>query len=95
MLKDGRNCKAVFFYNEVEEDDIRGEHHDETGYIDASMLQRHVPNLDADYYYCGPLPFLQAIEKALDSLSIPAERRHSEAFVPDPSFLLTADTAAA
>jgi nitric oxide dioxygenase len=85
------HVKAVIFYNEVEEDDIRGEHHDESGYIDASMLKQHLPHLDADFYFCGPIPFLRAIEGALDALYVPTERRHSEAFVPDPSFLLEAE----
>ncbi len=89
------HIKALIFYTEVEEDDIRGEHHDESGYIDASMLKKHLSTLDADFYFCGPIPFLRAIENALDQLGVPAERRRSEAFAPDPTFLLNAETSVA
>lgn len=82
------NARAVIFYNEVEEDDICGEHYDEIGFIDAEMLNRHVPSLDAEFYFCGSVPFMRAIEAALASLSVPQQRRHSEAFGPDPTFLL-------
>lgn len=82
------NTKAVIFYNDVEEDDIFGEHHDETGFIDAEMLRKHVTDLDADFYYCGPVPFLRAIESALATLRIPPAQQKSEAFAPDPLLLL-------
>jgi nitric oxide dioxygenase len=85
------DVKAVIFYDEVKQDDIQGEHHDEEGFIDASMLEHHLPTLDADFYFCGPLPFLKAIEDALDSLSVPKHRRNSEAFSPAPSFLTEID----
>jgi nitric oxide dioxygenase len=89
------NLKAVIFYNEVEEDDIRGVHHDESGYIDADMLKRHLSTVDADFYFCGPVPFLRAIERALDALGVPLDRRRSEAFAPDPSLLMELESAAA
>jgi nitric oxide dioxygenase len=81
------HVKAVIFYNEVEEDDILGEHHDESGFVDAEMLRAHLWTLDADFYFCGPVPFLRAIDKALDTLESPMSSRRSEAFAPDPSFI--------
>ncbi|HTF69260.1 MAG TPA: NO-inducible flavohemoprotein [Edaphobacter sp.] len=95
IARNHSNVKAVIFYNEVEEDDNRGEHHDESGYIDASMLRKHLSTLDADFYFCGPIPFLRAIEDALDQLGVPVERRRSEAFAPDPTFLLDTEAAIA
>jgi nitric oxide dioxygenase len=95
IARNHSHVKVVVFYNEVEEGDIRGEDHDESGYIDASMLQRHLSTLDADFYFCGPVPFLRAIDNALDDLGVPVERRRSEAFAPDPTFLLHSDTAVA
>jgi len=89
------NTKAVVFYTEVNETDIKGEHHDESGFIDADMIRRYVPDLDADYYVCGPVPILRAIEAALDSLQVPRNRQHSEAFAPDPTLLMERDTGVA
>lgn len=85
------NTKAVVFYVEVDTADVRGVHHDESGFIDAEMIRHHVPDLDADFYVCGPVPFLRAIEHALDSLGVPKNRQHSEAFAPDPSLLMERD----
>ena len=85
------NVKAVILYNEVDDDDIQGEHHDEQGVIKASTLARHLPTLDADFYLCGSPRFLKAIEDVLDSLSVPKHRRNVESFAPDPSFLTEID----
>ena len=87
------NTSAAIFYSEIEEDDVLGEHHDESGRIDAEMLRKHVPNLDADFYFCGPVPFLRAIEQALATLDVPLKQQHSEAFAPDPLMLMERDTA--
>lgn len=43
--------------------------------LDAKMLPK-----DADYYLCGPIPFMQVQHKALLELGIPAQNIHSEAF---------------
>lgn len=70
----------------------RGEHHDESGFIDAALLQRHITDLESEFYYCGTVPFLRAIEKALHTLGVPASRQRSEAFAPDSSFLVASET---
>lgn len=79
--------KAVILYENIGTDDIVGEHHDEAGRINAEQLRPHLP-AGADIYYCGPIGFVTAAEDALDALGIPADRRHSEAYAPDPSFAI-------
>ena len=37
-------------------------------------------------YYCGPSGFMEAAERCLDALLVPASLRHSEIFGPDLSF---------
>jgi nitric oxide dioxygenase len=59
------------------------------------MLKRYVPNLNADFYSCGPIPFLRAIKYAWNELGVPAQQQKSEAFTPDPSFLMKRETIAA
>jgi len=49
-----------------------------------------MPEREAEFYYCGPLGFMAAVEGALDDLGVSLERRHSEAFAPDPSFAANA-----
>lgn len=55
-------------------------HYDDvSGIIDASRLDI---GRDADLYACGPAGFLDVVEQAADRIGIPAERRHTERFVP-------------
>ena len=39
-------------------------------------------NPDADYYICGPVPFMQAVVHALKELSVQDEKIHFEFFGP-------------
>jgi len=41
------------------------------------------PFLDADFYLCGPLPFMRSQWRALRDLGVPPERIHREVFGPD------------
>ena len=81
------NIKAVIFYEEIAQDDVRGVHYDEIGRITPDALGPYLPSQQADYYYCGPVGFIAAMEAVLNRLKVPAACRHSEAFAPDPSFL--------
>lgn len=81
------NIKAVVFYGEVGRDDVRWVDYDEVGRITPDALRPYLPSGEADYYYCGPVGFISAVESLLNRLA-PGSRRYSEAFAPDPSFLL-------
>ena len=35
--------------------------HDSEGLIDAELLEDMLPDRDADYYFCGPKPFMMGI----------------------------------
>lgn len=60
---------------------LEGDSCHKTGYIDAAWLQQIVdPN--ADFYFCGPVPFMRTVYSALKELGIPAERIHYEFFGP-------------
>lgn len=86
--------KTIAIYEEAGADDTQGQHHDAVGVISAEVLTLHLPERHADFYYCGPLGFMKAVETALDRLQIPLAQRHSEAFSPDPSFAADARTPA-
>ncbi|MBZ9713592.1 NO-inducible flavohemoprotein [Deinococcus multiflagellatus] len=80
------NIRKVVFYTEVTPDDRPGEHHDEAGLISLDRLRPYLPAGDAEYYYCGPEGFTQAVECILDALQVPAERRLTETFGPSQTF---------
>ncbi len=54
----------------------------EVGYITTDILDRHLPEDRARYQYfmCGPLPMIQAVEKALKGAGVPLSRLQSERY---------------
>ncbi|HEV2678228.1 MAG TPA: NO-inducible flavohemoprotein [Aliidongia sp.] len=90
LARQRSGIEAAIFYETVTPDDVPGVHHDEPGRLGDGALAARLPAEPCDFYICGPLGFMTAVEGILDRLDIPAERRHSEVFVPDPSFLVAA-----
>jgi nitric oxide dioxygenase len=52
------------------------------GYIDLPWLQSIVPTVDASFYFCGPVPFMKAVNQALREWGVPDTDRHYEFFGP-------------
>ncbi|MFO7640195.1 MAG: ferredoxin reductase family protein [Candidatus Competibacteraceae bacterium] len=54
----------------------------ETGYIDAELLDRHLPDdaPDIDYFVCGPPPMMDQVEPALNARGVDTLRLYSERF---------------
>jgi len=54
----------------------------ETGYITAAMLAKHLPEdrLHREYFLCGPVVMMNAVDNSLRQLGIPIENTHSEPF---------------
>ncbi len=54
----------------------------ETGYITADVLRRYLPRQHKrfQYFICGPTPLMDAMEKALPELGVPADKIHTERF---------------
>jgi nitric oxide dioxygenase len=53
-----------------------------TGFITAELIGSLLPGRDADYYFCGPQPFMVAIYHDLLKWGIPASQVHFEFFGP-------------
>jgi NAD(P)H-flavin reductase len=51
-------------------------------YIDAGVLERHLPAPYAEhaYFICGPDLMMDAIEEALGALEVPMSKYHSERY---------------
>ena len=50
--------------------------------FDAELLEDMLPERDADYYFCGPKPFMIGIYHNLLKWGIPASQVHFEFFGP-------------
>jgi nitric oxide dioxygenase len=84
-----RRCphvRAVIYYEEIGHNDIKGREYDEQGRITTGSLRRYLLQGDAEYYYCGPLGFMTAVNSILDELGVPLAKRYSETFAPSASF---------
>ncbi|RYL92098.1 NO-inducible flavohemoprotein [Sporolactobacillus sp. THM7-4] len=52
------------------------------GRIDEDWLKHVIQTTDADYYFCGPLPFMKFIYTVLKSWNVPDSQVHYEFFGP-------------
>ncbi|WP_348269777.1 NO-inducible flavohemoprotein [Edaphobacter paludis] len=81
------HARALVYYEKVTPADVQGRDFDVAGRISIDSLRPYLPQQPADFYYCGPVGFMGAVEGVLDSLNVPLADRYSEAFAPDPSFV--------
>lgn len=58
----------------------QGVDYDHVGRIEISKIKNQVILPEADYYLCGPLPFMLEMEKQLTSNGVNKEKIHSEVF---------------
>ncbi|WP_057915156.1 NO-inducible flavohemoprotein [Peribacillus muralis] len=75
------NYQISFVYKNPDEEDKQLENFVKEGYIDKELLSLHVMH-DADYYICGPVPFMKAIITSLKELGVDADNIHYEFFGP-------------
>jgi predicted ferric reductase len=54
----------------------------EKGYIDADVLDRHLPENRDDliYFVCGPIRMIETVVGALDDLGVPLKNVHTEQY---------------
>ncbi len=71
-----------FAYSRPNAQDVAGRDYHSIGRIDAALLEKLIPGLEADFYLCGPLRFMGSLESDLVARGVPAERIHSESFGP-------------
>ncbi|PPB05717.1 NO-inducible flavohemoprotein [Brevibacillus laterosporus] len=55
------------------------------GYVDLSTLEQMVPSKDASFYFCGPTPFMKALNQTLKEYQIAEADIHFEFFGPADS----------
>ncbi|KAK4938266.1 Nitric oxide oxidoreductase [Elasticomyces elasticus] len=80
IMKDNSQVSRAIFYENVAEAEREGVDYDYRGRIDLEKVKDKVLLPDANYYICGPIPFMQSQQKTLEGLGVPSERIHSEVF---------------
>lgn len=68
-------------------DEVAGRDYDHAGIITDDWLLANTPVAEADYYICGPRPFLRAAVSALSLAGVASARIHYEFFGPADELL--------
>ncbi|WP_245630182.1 hypothetical protein [Alicyclobacillus acidiphilus] len=61
-------------------EDREAKNFDQADFITGEWIEQVVGDNQADFYFCGPIPFMKAVNQALKKWGVPAERRHYEFF---------------
>ncbi len=69
-------------YSEPTAEDRAAGEFDSEGLVDGPLIESLIPGRDADYYFCGPKPFMMNIYHQLLEWGIPATQVHLEFFGP-------------
>ncbi|KAI9098319.1 nitric oxide dioxygenase [Phlyctochytrium arcticum] len=70
----------LIYYEEAGPDDVQGKDYDYQGRVKIAQVKDKVIVPDADYYLCGPVPFMNQQQEDLKAAGVPADRIHSEVF---------------
>jgi nitric oxide dioxygenase len=79
------NVNSFFFYDSPTEEDRKNNTFDVEGYVTEEWLVNNIRTVEADFYFCGPLPFMKSINTALKNIGVAEERIHFEFFGPKGS----------
>ncbi|MBU9560785.1 NO-inducible flavohemoprotein [Burkholderia multivorans] len=77
------NFSLIVFYDDPLPQDLPGRDYDHAGLVDVNAIKDAILLPDADYYICGPVPFMRLQHDALKQLDVPEARIHYEVFGPD------------
>jgi nitric oxide dioxygenase len=84
-LSELENVNTFVFYDSPTEEDRSNNRFDVEGFVTSEWLEKNVPVKDADFYFCGPVPFMKAMNRSLKDLGISDEQIHFEFFGPKGS----------
>ncbi|QCJ42273.1 NO-inducible flavohemoprotein [Bacillus sp. S3] len=79
------HVKSYIFYDAPTEEDRVNNRFDVEGFITRDWLNDKVAIGEADFYFCGPVPFMKAMNRSLKELGVNEDRIHFEFFGPKGS----------
>ncbi|WP_053368529.1 NO-inducible flavohemoprotein [Bacillus sp. FJAT-27245] len=82
LVAEKETIKSFVFYDSPTDEDRENQAFDVEGYVTKEWLNENVDTQKADFYFCGPVPFMRAIYRALKELGVNEERIHFEFFGP-------------
>jgi nitric oxide dioxygenase len=82
LAKENENISYYVCYQSPSEEDRQKQHFVKEGFIDLEWIQSVVQDKNAQFYFCGPIPFMKTVYHALKEWGVPEERIHYEFFGP-------------
>jgi nitric oxide dioxygenase len=79
------NLKVYYRYSDAPPAAAQRTGNASTGLVTAEYIESLLPGRDADYYFCGPQPFMVSLYHGLMQWGIPASQVHFEFFGPRQS----------
>ena len=76
------NIRPHFRYDAPLADDLAEQRCDSTGIVDAALLRELLPSKDAEFYFCGPKPFMVGLYHGLKQWGVDESQIHFEFFGP-------------
>lgn len=75
--------KPTTWYQEPQADDVLSEDYDYAGLMDLTQLAAELTeDKDMQFYFCGPVGFMQHVAKQLMAMGVEQDRLHYECFGP-------------
>ncbi|PVE51289.1 NO-inducible flavohemoprotein [Arthrobacter sp. TPD3018] len=87
LVADRPNIRITTFHQQPRTEDVAERDFDEAGLIDEEWLRQETMGAEADYYLCGPRPFLRTFVSTLSLAGVPSDRIHYEFFGPADELL--------
>ncbi|MBO9128321.1 NO-inducible flavohemoprotein [Bacillus sp. 165] len=85
VTKARNNVKAYICYSSPTPEDRSKKHYDREGLIERGWLQTIIPSTQADFYFCGPIPFMRHVNEMLKTWGVAESNIHFEFFGPAAS----------
>ncbi|MBE9563642.1 MAG: pyridoxamine 5'-phosphate oxidase family protein [Proteobacteria bacterium] len=76
------NIRCFWTLSEIDDELKAGEHYNQQGHINSTLLQSVLPLDDYDFYLCGPAGFMQTTYNLLRDLGVNDQRVFAESFGP-------------
>lgn len=83
IVAKNKNVSFYVWYSQPQLNDVQGRDYHHAGHIDISYVRNEVILSGAEYYLCGPLPFMSNVQEQLKSHGVPSTCIHSEVFGND------------
>ncbi|WP_053217924.1 NO-inducible flavohemoprotein [Virgibacillus senegalensis] len=82
LARKNQGVTSYVVYDHPTEADKAAKNYDKEGYVTLPWLKEVLGTNQADFYFCGPVPFMATIHQFLQEWQVPEDRIHFEFFGP-------------